>query len=80
MTARGGAGVSAFAGVLDQPLTRYVPGSSPRSTVALLEKELGITTVGQLLDHAPRRYIRRGKIQALSELVASTSVGASMAA
>ncbi len=70
VTAPGDAGVSAFAGVLDQPLTRYVPGSSPRSTVALLEKELSITTVGQLLDHAPRRYIRRGRIQALTELVA----------
>ncbi|GEC99790.1 ATP-dependent DNA helicase RecG [Kocuria varians] len=65
-----GTGVTAFADLLDQPLTRYVPGNSPRSTVALLEKELGITTVGQLLDHSPRRYIRRGKIQALTELVA----------
>ncbi|WP_420107704.1 ATP-dependent DNA helicase RecG [Kocuria marina] len=56
--------------MLDQPLTRYVPGKSPRSTVSLLAKDLGITTVGQLLDHAPRRYIRRGKIQALTDLVA----------
>nr|WP_233542764.1 ATP-dependent DNA helicase RecG [Kocuria tytonis] len=55
---------------MDQPLTRYVPGTSPRSTVALLAKDMGITTVGQLLDHAPRRYIRRGRIQALTELVA----------
>ncbi|MCT2020830.1 ATP-dependent DNA helicase RecG [Kocuria marina] len=55
---------------MDQPLTRYVPGKSPRSTVSLLAKDLGITTVGQLLDHAPRRYIRRGKIQALTDLVA----------
>ncbi|MDO4918517.1 ATP-dependent DNA helicase RecG [Kocuria sp.] len=47
-----------------------MPGTSPRSTVAVLAKELGITTVGQLLDHAPRRYIRRGRIQALTELVA----------
>ena len=61
---------SAFVGLLDQPLTRYVPGSSPRSTVALLAKDLGITTVGQLLDHAPRRYIHRGRIQALTDLVA----------
>ena len=60
----------AFADLLDQPLTRYVPGKSPRSTVSLLAKDLGITTVGQLLDHAPRRYIRRGKIQALTDLVA----------
>ncbi|KHE74060.1 ATP-dependent DNA helicase RecG [Kocuria marina] len=62
--------MSAFADLLDQPLTRYVPGKSPRSTVSLLAKDLGITTVGQLLDHAPRRYIRRGKIQALTDLVA----------
>lgn len=61
---------SAFVGLLDQPLTRYIPGSSPRSTVALLAKDLGITTVGQLLDHAPRRYIHRGRIQALTDLVA----------
>ena len=71
MTAREGAApVTAFAGLLDQPLTRWVPGTSPHSTVALLGKELGITTVGQLLDHAPRRYIRRGRIQALTDLVA----------
>ncbi|MGX0671815.1 ATP-dependent DNA helicase RecG [Kocuria marina] len=63
-------GLPAFADLLDQPLTRYVPGKSPRSTVSLLAKDLGITTVGQLLDHAPRRYIRRGKIQALTDLVA----------
>ena len=62
--------VAAFAGLLNQPLTRYVPGTSPRSTVALLGKELGITTVGQLLDHAPRRYIQRGRLQALTDLVA----------
>lgn len=63
-------GLPAFADLLDQPLTRYVPGKSPRSTVSLLAQDLGITTVGQLLDHAPRRYIRRGKIQALTDLVA----------
>ena len=69
-SAAGEAGLPAFAGLLDQPLTRWIPGTSPRSTVALLAKDLGITTVGQLLDHAPRRYIHRGRIQALTELVA----------
>lgn len=62
--------VSAFAGLLDQPLTRYIPGNSPTSTVKLLEKDLGVTTVGELLDYAPRRYIRRGHLQLLGDLVA----------
>ncbi|GAA2109046.1 ATP-dependent DNA helicase RecG [Kocuria atrinae] len=62
--------VSAFAGLLDQPLTRYISGNSPTSTVKLLEKDLDITTVGELLDYAPRRYIRRGHLQLLGDLVA----------
>ena len=60
--------VPAFAGVLDQPLTRYLPGRSPSSIVSLLHKELGVNTVGELLDHAPRRYIRRGRLQRLDAL------------
>ena len=62
--------VSAFAGLLDQPLSRYIPGNAPTATVKLLEKDLGITTVGGLLDYAPRRYIRRGHLQLLNDLVA----------
>lgn len=49
---------------LDQPLARRVGAK----TAAALEKHLGITTVGELLRHYPRRYAERGALTDLASL------------
>jgi ATP-dependent DNA helicase RecG len=49
---------------LDQPLARRV---GPK-TAAALEKHFGITSVGELLRHYPRRYAERGALTDLDSL------------
>jgi ATP-dependent DNA helicase RecG len=49
---------------LDAPLKRAL---GPRTATAL-EKGLKLTTVGDLISHYPRRYIRRGELTELSHL------------
>jgi len=38
-------------------------------TAKALEKAFGYTTVGQLLEHYPRRYVVRGELSDISELI-----------
>ncbi|WP_022886497.1 ATP-dependent DNA helicase RecG [Glaciibacter superstes] len=49
---------------LDSPLA----GILGAGTVKALEKGLGVVTVGDLLSHYPRRYVRHGELTALSHL------------
>ena len=42
--------------VLDTPLEEVLSGRLP----ARLAAELSLTTVGELLDHTPRRWVERG--------------------
>ena len=47
---------------LDQPLARLLG----RSTADQLARQLGVSTIGQLLDHSPRRYMPRGELTPFS--------------
>lgn len=49
---------------LDQPLARLLG----RSTADQLARQLSVGTIGQLLDHFPRRYMPRGELTPFSEL------------
>ncbi|MEX5294409.1 ATP-dependent DNA helicase RecG [Kocuria sp. CPCC 205268] len=49
---------------LDQPLARLLG----RTTADQLARQLSVTTIGQLLDHFPRRYMPRGELTPFSEL------------
>jgi len=51
-------------GELDYPLNRRIGKKSADK----IEKQLGITTVGQLLLHVPRRYMERGELTRISEI------------
>jgi len=51
-------------GELDFELNRRIGKKSADK----IEKQLGITTVGQLLLHVPRRYMERGELTRISEL------------
>jgi ATP-dependent DNA helicase RecG len=51
--------------VLDEPLDRNVGGK----TAEALADGLDLHTVGDLLDHIPRRYVERGELTSLDELV-----------
>ncbi|MGK7221759.1 ATP-dependent DNA helicase RecG [Kocuria flava] len=65
MTARHGGG--AFPDPvpeLDQPLAPLLG----RGTAEALDRQLGITTIGGLLDHFPRRYMPRGELTPFDEL------------
>jgi ATP-dependent DNA helicase RecG len=55
---------------LDETLKRAL---GPR-TGAALEKGLGLRTVGDLISHYPRRYIRRGELTELSHLPVDENV------
>lgn len=55
-----------FASNLDTPLV-YLKGVGPKRA-ELLQKELGITTYGQLLSHYPFRYIDRTRFYKIREL------------
>ena len=52
--------------ILDQDI-KYLPGMGPRRT-ELLNKELGIATWGDLLEHFPYKYVDRSRIYRSSEL------------
>ena len=56
--------MAAEAPVTDLPLSEVLGGKLP----ARLEKELGLTTVGDLLDHVPRRWIERGELTPIAAL------------
>ena len=58
------------AGVLDARLGGVLGGR----TAAAIEKAFGYRTVGELLDHAPRRYAERGALTALDELAIGDTV------
>jgi ATP-dependent DNA helicase RecG len=51
--------------ILDAKLTA---GSLGGKTATPLAKSLGIVTVGDLLSHYPRRYVKRGELTALDQL------------
>ncbi|MCC9193840.1 ATP-dependent DNA helicase RecG [Arthrobacter sp. zg-Y916] len=51
-------------GELDYPLDRRIGKKSADK----IEKQLGITTVGELLFHFPRRYLERGELTRISEI------------
>ena len=46
---------------------QYIPGVGPKRK-EILSKELGITTVGDLLEYYPYKYVDRSKIYKVSEL------------
>lgn len=54
----------ALAAELDCPLERRIGKSSADP----IRKHLGLTTVGELLNHFPRRYLRRGELTPISEV------------
>ena len=54
--------------LLDQNI-KYLPGMGPRRT-ELLNKELGISTWGELLEHYPYKYVDRSRIYTINELQA----------
>jgi ATP-dependent DNA helicase RecG len=49
---------------LDTRLTGVLGGR----TASAFQKAFGVTTVGELLSHYPRRYVRRGELTALNQL------------
>lgn len=51
-------------GEFDYPLERRVG----RRSAGPIEKHLGLTTVGELLNYFPRRYLKRGELTPISEL------------
>ncbi|MCQ2153618.1 MAG: ATP-dependent DNA helicase RecG [Bacteroidales bacterium] len=58
-------------GALGSPI-QYLPGVGPRRA-ALLEKELGISTLSDLLHTYPHRYIDRSRITAIRDAVADAA-------
>lgn len=57
-------------GVLDLPLGEVLSGRLP----GRLEKELGLATVGGLLDHVPRRWVERGELTPIAALPVDAEV------
>ena len=43
-----------------------------KRSAAVIEKNLGLTTVGGLLNYFPRRYLNRGELTPISELPVPT--------
>lgn len=70
MPSAGAATVVTVTGPLDAKLVSVLGDRSAKS----LTKAFGMTTVGDLLAHVPRRYARRGELTALSELQVDESV------
>ncbi|WP_066520041.1 ATP-dependent DNA helicase RecG [Curtobacterium ammoniigenes] len=58
------------ASALDERLSAVLGGR----TATAFERAFGYRTVGELLDHAPRRYAERGALTALDELAIGESV------
>ncbi len=56
--------MAADVAVTDLPLTEVLSGTLP----GRLEKELGLRTVGELLDHTPRRWVERGELTPIAAL------------
>ncbi|MCU1481661.1 MAG: ATP-dependent helicase RecG [Subtercola sp.] len=56
------------------PLDDKVSGVVGGRTAGVLQKSFGIVTVGDMLEHYPRRYARRGELTALSELPLNETV------
>lgn len=55
-----------MAGILDQDI-KYIAGVGPNRK-DILNKELGISTYGELLEYYPYKYVDRSKLYAISEL------------
>ncbi|MDY6055664.1 MAG: ATP-dependent DNA helicase RecG [Micrococcus sp.] len=55
---------------MDLPLAEVLDGRLP----ARLEKELGLVTVGDLLDHTPRRWVERGELTPILTLPVDAEV------
>jgi ATP-dependent DNA helicase RecG len=53
---------------VDSPLDVTLSTSLGARTAGALAKGLGLTTVGDLLMHYPRRYARRGELTELTQL------------
>ncbi|MCU1574788.1 MAG: box helicase domain protein [Micrococcaceae bacterium] len=62
--APGSAGIPQPPADFDLPLTRLIG----RASATGIEKHLGLTTVGELLGHFPRRYLNRGELTAIDEV------------
>ena len=56
--------------VLDTPLEEVLSGRLP----ARLASELSLTTVGELLDHTPRRWVERGELTPIAALPVDAEV------
>ena len=56
--------------VLDTPLEEVLSGRLP----ARLAAELSLTTVGELLDHTPRRWVERGELTPIAALPVDAEV------
>ena len=52
------------------PLKKYLPAPSAKA----IATHLGITTVGQMLEHFPRKYLPRGELSSFAELVEGQDV------
>ncbi|WP_213815771.1 ATP-dependent DNA helicase RecG [Glaciihabitans sp. dw_435] len=59
---------------MTSPLDIKLSSALGGRTATVLQKGLGLVTVGDLLTHYPRRYARRGELTALAELELDTSV------
>jgi ATP-dependent DNA helicase RecG len=56
------------------PLDQRLAGVVGERTAKLLEKQLDLRTVGDLLAHYPRRYVKRGELSRLDALPLETDV------
>ncbi len=56
------------------PLDARLTGAVGGRTAAAFERALGVATVGDLLQHYPRRYARRGELTALAGLAVGEEV------
>jgi ATP-dependent DNA helicase RecG len=56
------------------PLDAKLSSALGGRTASALQKGLGLVTVGDLLNHYPRRYAKRGELTALNELELDTNV------
>ncbi|WP_243844258.1 ATP-dependent DNA helicase RecG [Salinibacterium sp. ZJ454] len=59
---------------MNSPLDTKLSTALGGRTAGAFERGLGLRTVGDLLNHYPRRYARRGELTALAELEVDTSV------
>ena len=53
---------------MESPLDVKLSSALGGRTAAAFDKAFGLTTVGDLLSHYPRRYARRGELTALTQL------------